>query len=57
MIEQTHFLSTALLCSEFKLEYVCSGVNFCGKNVWGNFFAGTYFCGSQVTSIFQGQFP
>ena len=47
MIEQTRFLSTVFLCSEFKLENIYSGVNFCGKNVCGNFyFPGTYFCGS-----------
>ena len=26
------------MCDEFKLEYVYSGVNFCGENVYGNFF-------------------
>ena len=39
MIEQTRFLSTVLLCSEFKLENISdiySGVNFSGKNVCGN---------------------
>ena len=48
MIEQTRFLSTVFLCSEFKLENIYSGVNSFGKNVCGNFymFAGTYFCGS-----------
>ena len=35
MIEQTRFLSTVFLCSEFKLENIYSGVNFCGKNVCG----------------------
>ena len=38
MIEQTRFLSTVFLCSEFKLENIYSGVNFCGKNVCGNFY-------------------
>ena len=38
MIEQTRFLSTVFLCSEFKLENTYSGVNFCGKNVCGNFY-------------------
>ena len=37
MIEQTQFLSTVFLCSEFKLENTYSKVNFCGKNVRGNF--------------------
>ena len=39
MIEQTRFLSTVSLCSEFKLENIIiySGVNFCGKNVCGKF--------------------
>ena len=37
MIEQTRFLSTVFLGSEFKLENIYSGVNFCGKNVCGNF--------------------
>ena len=32
VIEQTRFLSTVFLSSEFKLENVYSGVNFCGKN-------------------------
>ena len=39
MIEQTRFLSTVFLCSEFKLENIYSGVNFCGKNVCGNFYS------------------
>ena len=26
--QQTGFLSTVFLCSEFKLENICSGVNF-----------------------------
>ena len=38
MIEQTRFLSTVFLGSEFKLENIYSGVNFCGKNVCGNLF-------------------
>ena len=47
VIEQTRFVSTVLLCSEFKLETVYSGVNFCRKNVCGNFYLrGTYSCGS-----------
>ena len=40
MIAQTRFLSTVFLCSEFKLEKIYSGVNFCGKNVCGN----SYLC-------------
>ena len=39
MIEQTRFLSTLFLCSEFKLENIYSGVTFCGKNVCGNFYS------------------
>jgi len=31
VIEQTGFLSTVILCSEFKLENIYSGVNFSGK--------------------------
>ena len=47
VIEQTRFLSTAFLCSEFKLENIYSGVNFCGKKCLRQFlFTGTYFCGS-----------
>ena len=38
MIEQTRFLSTVFLGSEFKLENIYSGVNFCRKNVCGNFY-------------------
>ena len=39
MIEQTRFLySTVFLCSEFKLENIYSGINFRGKNVYGNLF-------------------
>ena len=43
VIEQTRFLSTVFLCSEFKLENIYSGVNSCVKNV---LFEGTFFCGS-----------
>ena len=51
MIEQTRFLSTVFLCSEFKLENIYSGVNFCGKNVCGNFYLRelNYFHGSHET--------
>ena len=38
LIEQTRFLSTVFLRSEFKLENIYSGVNVCGKNVFGNFY-------------------
>ena len=38
LIEQTRFLSTVFLCILCKLENVYSGVNFCGKNVCGNFY-------------------
>ena len=38
MIEQTRFLGTVFLYSEFKLENIYYGVNFCGKNVCGNFY-------------------
>ena len=38
MIEQTRFLSTVFLGSEFKLENIYYGVNFCGKNICGNFY-------------------
>ena len=38
MIEQTRFLSTVFLGSEFKLETIYSGVNFYGKNVGDNFY-------------------
>ena len=38
VFEQTRFLSTVFLCSEFKLENIYSGINFCGKNVCGNFY-------------------
>ena len=40
MIERTRFLTTVFLGSEFKLENSYSGVNFCGKNVCGNFYLG-----------------
>ena len=43
-IEKTRFLSTVLLCSEFKLENIYSRQKFCTKNVWGDFFSGAYFC-------------
>ena len=29
VIEQTQFLSTVILCNEFKLENIYSGVDFC----------------------------
>ena len=38
VIEQKRFLCTLFLCSEFKWENIYSGVNFCGKNVCGNFY-------------------
>ena len=38
VIKQTQFLSTVLLCSEFKLEDIYSEVDFLGKNVCANFF-------------------
>ena len=38
MIEETRFLGTVFLCSEFKLGNIYSGLNFCGKNVCGNFY-------------------
>ena len=38
MIEQTRFLSTVFLCHEFVLENIYSGLNFCGKNICGNFY-------------------
>ena len=38
MIEKAQFLSNISLCSEFKLENIYYGVNFCGKNVCGNFY-------------------
>ena len=42
-IEQTRFLSTVFLCSEFKLENIYSELNFCTKNVWGIFLFGSLF--------------
>ena len=39
VIEQIQLLSTAVLCSEFQVENIHSGVNFCGKNVCGNLFS------------------
>ena len=33
MIEQTRFLNTVSLWSEFKLKNIYSGINFCGENV------------------------
>ena len=38
VIEQTRFLSTVFLSSEFKLENIYAGVNFGGKNCCGNLF-------------------
>ena len=38
MIEQTQFLSTVYLCSEFRLENTYSEVNFNRKNVCRNFY-------------------
>ena len=35
---QTRLLSTVFLCSDLKLENIYFGVNFCGKNVCGNFY-------------------
>ena len=48
MIErfQTRFLSTLFLCSEFKLENIYSGVNFCGK-----MFAVIFICGNLFVRI------
>ena len=46
MIEQTRFLSTVFLCSEFKLENIYSGVNFCGK-----MFAVIFICGNLFLRI------
>ena len=43
VIEQTQFLSIPFLCSEFKLENIYSGVNFCQKNVYRNFICGNLF--------------
>ena len=38
VIEQTQFLSTRFLGSEFKSEKIYFEVNFTGKNVCGNFY-------------------
>ena len=38
MIEQTRFLSTVFLCSEFKLENTYSGKNVCGNLYLGELF-------------------
>ena len=38
MIEKARFLSNMSLCSEFKLENIYSGVNFCGKKGCGDFY-------------------
>ena len=38
MIERKRFLSNIFLYSEFNLQNIYSGVNFCGKNVCGNFY-------------------
>ena len=43
MIEQTRFLSTAFLCSEFKLGNIYSGVNFAGKMFAVSFILGNLF--------------
>ena len=40
LIEQTRFLSTVFLCSEFKLENIYSGVNFYGNIFCGNLYLG-----------------
>ena len=47
MIEQTRFLSTVFLCSEFKLEYIYSGVNFLA----GKMFAVIFICGDLFLRI------
>ena len=47
VIEQTRFLSTVFLCSEFKLENIYSGVNFAGK-----MFLVTFICGNLFSRIF-----
>ena len=49
VIKQTQFLSTVLLCSEFKLEDIYSEVDFLGKNVCANFF----FCGNLFLRIVE----
>ena len=47
MIEQTQFLSTVFLSSEFKLDDIYYGVNSLGENVRAHFFfAETNFWGS-----------
>ena len=47
VIEQKQNLGIVFLCSEFMLENIYSGVNFCGENVCGNsFICGNFFCGS-----------
>ena len=38
VIGQTRLLSTVFLCSDLKPENIYFGVNFCGKNVCGNFY-------------------
>ena len=38
VIGQTRLVSTVFLCNEFKLENIYFGINFCGKNVCGNFY-------------------
>ena len=38
MIEQTRFLSSVFLCSEFKLENIYSGVNFLGGKMFAVIF-------------------
>ena len=38
MYPMTQVPSTTFLYSEFKLEKIYSGVNFCGKNGCGNFY-------------------
>ena len=37
-LNRNDFLVLFCLCSELKLENIYSGVNFCGKNVSGNFY-------------------
>ena len=43
-----HLLYSATSCNwTDKISYsTVSRLNFCTKNVWGNFFGGAYFCGS-----------
>ena len=48
VIEQTRFLRTVFLRSEFKLENIYSGVNFCGKNICGNVI---FICGNLFLRI------